>query len=70
MNENLLGMYKLKPEHKDARFRVGCSSFGLCESAVIEVTQLDFKHQKVLIKFSAGSVEWFHYTILGLFEKE
>lgn len=70
MNESLLGTYRLKPEHKNARFRVGCSSFGLCESAVVKVTQLDLKYSKVLIEFDSKSLDWFHYTILDLFEKE
>ena len=61
-----LGDYKLV---EDSRFRVGVTSFGLSKDKIVKVTQVDREHNKVLVDFGGGYVDWFHESILSKFEK-
>lgn len=62
----MIGKYKLKNEKL---FRCGVSAFTLPAGSVVEITQTDKEHRKILIKFGEREKDWYPDTYLGYLEK-
>lgn len=60
-----IGSYVLKESH---RFRCGMSSFELSKGAKVRVAQLDTQNNKVLIDFGGRDCDWYHNSVLDLFD--
>ena len=56
---------------RDQRFRIGHTSFGMTQGAIVSALQIDARNKNVLLDFGDGLIDWVsQQTIRSCFDRE